>query len=353
MMIDGQRIVRAGAKTLFFGSLWGAIQLFLIAALIFASAGCSDRKYRQRVNEGSTGKRTFVRACSNRVSGSVIRVDESMSVAKGASDSEKPKVLVCSAGKTSELVRRYTIVKTGGALSVALKAGLEFPEIPKVENPERSALRIKQGAIRVLRESCLQPFETAWKHSRSGVELDLAVGEVASEDETALATADKKPEKGQSEKADQTFDPDQVLRLGLVAAKDLKGDVALSIIDGESNSQILLYPLATTEGAEACKGLDKVAQKKCLNTVRAKLNRPFCLEFARRTAIWLGLGDPRAEKNLCADPTFKPDLKSGFHSALLAAIAQSERGEAGEFWSKARFTLQDVKTVLGPVCQTR
>lgn len=239
---------------------------------------------------------------------------------------------------------QYKVENQNGRLAIVLNVGLSYPE----KQPE--ATRV--GVHRVLSQQCAPKIEALWK--RENVDLDLRINTM---------------------KPDVDFDQE----LNLVVAPEQKNAIYPRWVAAGWPDQGDLYPVGRQEDEVDCKALgngDDVS--RCRWEKYEAANERFCVSLALKVGEWLGLENPQTKScavnpeaaasvpqkpvvNPPEKPATKPDQSTQAPTQgpgaeadpsgdSIMKVAADPTAHGSVFWSKAKVTGVDLKTVLGPAC---
>ena len=282
-------------------------------AIVF-SYGCGHKNSVQvQPVEGEAQSRSL-EACGSKIGAAYE------AIVKGDVDKKQHVVEICQLvspepGETrrepkyevSQLPSSYKVSRSGDKINVKLALLVTVPN-ETVENDFHG--------IRVALEKCAKLTETQWKKSfeRKATSLEITVG---------LNFEDR---------ADR-----EASILSLV-----KGEKAGSLVMAHWPSRGELYPFGRPSEVKKCRPNSTAEGRKCRDEEIQAANEPFCAAFAVMSAAHLGLSSDDA---LCGAKGNATNPKEAF-----VTQAMEHAGNPSQFREKARFTENDLKTILTPVC---
>jgi hypothetical protein len=300
-----------------------------VAASVIAVAACGPANNNVATIHRNDGKPTQSNACIAKLSHYSAKIDEKVTVkgkastvemceaddvdpsgyAKPNDNASKPNARPAYKTRTENI--RYTIGSSDKNLAISLNLGLLFPDgTPK----DTSA-----AAVDRVMKFCVVPFEQTWTASQKVVALTIKVGattDAASYDQTIELVAG-------NQKLDLASSP-----LFVLGSRPERGQLVLNT--------------APVPGSECAKSAE------CRLAFAASQNARFCSSFGLLIGEYLGLSSQESKNANCkaaAAPAAGTDELSGGFMA-----AEGLQNDPAQFWQRARFSKDDIKTILGPAC---
>ena len=284
-----------------------------VIAIVF-SYGCGHKNSVQVQPVSGEAQSRALEACGSKIGAAYE------AVVKGDLEKKEHLVEICEAVRTSEpntsealkyqvtqLPSSYKVSRSGDKIGVKLSLIVSVPNETK-ENDFHG--------IRNALERCARITETQWKKSfeRKNTDLSISMG---------LNFEDR-------------VNPDE----NVIALVEGKAPGSLVMAHWPERGDF--YPFGRPDEIKKCAPASSADGRKCRDLEVQAANERFCSTFAVMSAYYLGLS---SNDELCGAKGNASDPKAAF-----VVQAFEHAGDPNQFREKARFTENDLKTVLTPVC---